>query len=100
MQTLNYTFLSSATHARHTHTATSTVTYSNPSHQPINTTHEHTGMNPLPHLKVPTASQAYNTQTHTAYLDEQHRCMGLNSHGFSKVSMRDAAGVKQVSTSV
>ena len=28
--------------------------------------------------------------------DEQHRCMGLNSHGVSKVSVRDAAGVKQV----
>ena len=28
--------------------------------------------------------------------DEQHRCMGLNSHGFSKVSVIDAAGVKQV----
>ena len=26
--------------------------------------------------------------------DEQHRCMGLNSHGVSKVI--DAAGVKQV----
>ena len=31
--------------------------------------------------------------------DEQHRCMGLNSHGVSKVSVIDAAGVKQVSTS-
>ena len=28
--------------------------------------------------------------------DEQHRCMGRNSHGVSKVSVRDAAGVKQV----
>ena len=28
--------------------------------------------------------------------DEQHRCMGLNSRGFSKVSVIDAAGVKQV----
>ena len=28
--------------------------------------------------------------------DEQHRCMGLNSHGVSKVSVIDAAGVKQV----
>ena len=28
--------------------------------------------------------------------DEQHRCMGLNSHGASKVSVIDAAGVKQV----
>ena len=28
--------------------------------------------------------------------DEQHRCMGLNSHGVSKVSVKDAAGVKQV----
>ena len=28
--------------------------------------------------------------------DEQHRCMGWNSHGVSKVSVRDAAGVKQV----
>ena len=28
--------------------------------------------------------------------DEQHRCMGLNSHGISKVSVIDAAGVKQV----
>ena len=28
--------------------------------------------------------------------DEQHRCMGLNSHGVSKVSVRDAADVKQV----
>ena len=27
---------------------------------------------------------------------EQHRCMGLNSHGVSKVSVIDAAGVKQV----
>ena len=31
--------------------------------------------------------------------DEQHRCMGWNSHGVSKVSVIDAAGVKQVSTS-
>ena len=29
-------------------------------------------------------------------LDEQHRCMGWNSHGVSKVSVIDAAGVKQV----
>ena len=28
--------------------------------------------------------------------DEQHRCMGLNSHGVSKVSVIDTAGVKQV----
>ena len=28
--------------------------------------------------------------------DEQHRYMGLNSHGVSKVSVIDAAGVKQV----
>ena len=28
--------------------------------------------------------------------DEQHRCMGLNSHGVSKVSVIGAAGVKQV----
>ena len=28
--------------------------------------------------------------------DEQHRCMSLNSHGVSKVSVIDAAGVKQV----
>ena len=28
--------------------------------------------------------------------DEQHRCMGLNSHGVSTVSVIDAAGVKQV----
>ena len=28
--------------------------------------------------------------------DEQHRCMGLNSHGVSKVSVVDAADVKQV----
>ena len=28
--------------------------------------------------------------------DEQHSCMGLNSHGVSKVSVIDAAGVKQV----
>ena len=28
--------------------------------------------------------------------DEQHRCMGWNSHGVSKVSVIDTAGVKQV----
>ena len=28
--------------------------------------------------------------------DEQHRYMGLNSHGVSKVSVIDAAGIKQV----
>ena len=31
-----------------------------------------------------------------SFYDEQHRCMGLNSHGVSKVSVIDAAGVKQV----
>ena len=31
-----------------------------------------------------------------AACDEQHRCMGLNSHGVSKLSVIDAAGVKQV----
>ena len=29
-------------------------------------------------------------------IDEQHRCMGWYSHGISKVSVKDAAGVKQV----
>ena len=29
-------------------------------------------------------------------IDEQHGCMGWYSHGVSKVSVRDAAGVKQV----
>ena len=42
---------------------------------------------------------------HTSYIlqsdpvedhDEQHRCMGLNSHGVSKVRVIDTAGVKQV----
>ena len=33
---------------------------------------------------------------HAHIYDEQHRCMGLNSHGVSKVSVIDAAGVKQV----
>ena len=33
---------------------------------------------------------------HQADADEQHRCMGWNSHGVSKVSVWDAAGVKQV----
>ena len=30
------------------------------------------------------------------HYDEQHRCMGWYSHGVSKVSVWDAAGVKQV----
>ena len=32
----------------------------------------------------------------SSQLDEQHRYMGLNSHGVSKVSVIDTAGVKQV----
>ena len=36
------------------------------------------------------------TKTTISQTDEQHRCMGWNSHGVSKVSVIDAAGVKQV----
>ena len=41
-------------------------------------------------------SNLYVASSWNAVSDEQHRCMGLNSHGVNKVSVIDAAGVKQV----
>ena len=40
--------------------------------------------------------QIYGRYDVSLIVDEQHRCMGWNSHGVSKVSVIDAAGVKQV----
>ena len=54
----------------------------------------------FPHTIVPPSSYSLVLNTDyplfTHMHDEQHRCMGLNSHGVSKVSVIDAAGVKQV----
>ena len=52
----------------------------------------------MPNDNVATLSKTCSQSRCKALLpaDEQHGCMGLNSHGVSKVSVIDAAGVKQV----